>query len=183
MCLSSYQRVLTFLFRRPRRSLLSALVTGVASGVCSAALLAVISSARGLSEANHPLSIVLVALCLLALFTKAILERWLIAVGQRMLAELRIILSGEILEIPPHRIEAFGSQKCLRSWWRAFRRSVEYGTRSFALVEPCSRRELFGAHGWLNLRLFSHRPRHSPARSSDPSQCNAVCVSALETRM
>jgi putative ATP-binding cassette transporter len=113
MRLSVYQEVLTFLFRRSRRSFFFAFVAGVVSGVCSAALLALISSALDHSEPNRSGFVVFLSLCLLALFTKVMSERLLIAVGQESLLELRIGLSQDILEIPLHCVENLGIGKIL----------------------------------------------------------------------
>src|SRR5687768_14393636 len=107
-------KLFLFLFNYSRRIVLIALFIGILSGVCNAAVIAVINAA--LRSEGAPSSFLLksfIALCLILPLTRLLSELLLTRMGQKALFDLRLRLSRQILAAPLRYLEDLGAHRLL----------------------------------------------------------------------
>jgi putative ATP-binding cassette transporter len=107
-------RILLFLFRASRSNVIAAISFGIISGICSTALLALISEALtkgGLASATVIWGVV--SLCFLMPVSKFISDFLLVRLGQGAVRDLRLKLSQQILVAPLRHIEEIGPHRLL----------------------------------------------------------------------
>jgi putative pyoverdin transport system ATP-binding/permease protein len=107
-------KLLPFLINYSRRIALVALFTGILSGICNAAFIAVINAALKDPESPSPLLFKsFLALCLALPVTRLISELLLTRMGQKALMNLRLRLSRQILGAPLRYLEELGAHRLL----------------------------------------------------------------------
>lgn len=102
--------------RLDRRSWLQvavASVGGLVSGLCGAALVALIGEAAQAGAASTSLAVAFAALCLLHFATKVGTELALMQVAQMVVLRLRLSLSRKLLATPLRRLQAMGNGELL----------------------------------------------------------------------
>jgi putative ATP-binding cassette transporter len=107
-------KLFLFLINYSRRIVFIAMLIGILSGVCGAALIAVINSA--LKSDAGPSSFLLksfIALCLVLPLTRLASELLLTRLGQKALFDLRMRLSRQILAAPLRYLEDLGAHRLL----------------------------------------------------------------------
>lgn len=107
-------KLFLFLINYSRRIVLIALFIGILSGVCNAALIAVINAA--LKSAEAPSSFLLksfIALCLILPLTRLLSELLLSRMGQKALLDMRLRLSRQMLAAPLRYLEELGAHRLL----------------------------------------------------------------------
>lgn len=107
-------KLLSFLVKYSRRTVILAIVAGVISGACNTGLLAIINAALG-NRANSRATLIwsFVALCLFLPLTRFISEILLTKLGQGALYDLRMQLSRQILAAPLRHLEQLGPHRVL----------------------------------------------------------------------
>jgi len=107
-------KLFLFLATYSRRLVLFALLLGIISGICNAALIAVINTA--LKSGGSPSRFLIksfLALCLVLPLTRLVSESILARLGQRALMDLRLRLSSQILAAPLRYLEELGAPRLL----------------------------------------------------------------------
>ncbi|HYW70684.1 MAG TPA: cyclic peptide export ABC transporter [Pyrinomonadaceae bacterium] len=107
-------KLFLFLANYSRRLVLLALLLGIVSGVCNAALIAVINAA--LKSGGSPSRFLIksfLSLCLVLPLTRLCSEAILARLGQRALMDLRLRLSRQILAAPLRFLEELGAPRLL----------------------------------------------------------------------
>ncbi len=107
-------KALLSLLRASRRTVVLAILTGIASGVSSASLIALIGTALARPDGNlRRLGLGFIALCLVVLSAGIISQILLIYQGQRVIYDLRMKLAREIMLTPLHKLEEIGAPRLL----------------------------------------------------------------------
>ncbi|HEX3558585.1 MAG TPA: cyclic peptide export ABC transporter [Pyrinomonadaceae bacterium] len=107
-------KIVAFLIKYSRATLILAVVAGVISGASNTGLLAVINAAlRRNGPGMTTLLWLFVGLCILLPVTRFIAEVLLIRLGQGALVDLRMQLSGRILAAPLRHLEEIGAARLL----------------------------------------------------------------------
>lgn len=109
-----YMTVVKFLLRNSKSVVILITGVGIASGLSSAGLVALINSTLSADAASRPSMMwAYVGLCLLALFGNIISQILLLRLSQGAILDLRLRLSRLILKAPLRRIEEIGPSKLL----------------------------------------------------------------------
>lgn len=106
-------RVIYFLMRYSRRSLVLAILAGVISGAANTGLLTVINAMLHDQVRKSQLAVFFVVLCLLVPLARIASELLLTRLGQGALFKLRMDLSRQILRVPLRRLEELGPHRLL----------------------------------------------------------------------
>lgn len=108
--------LIKFFLKHSRKAMVLSLLSGALSGICNAALLAVINSTLKKTGAITPNLIwSFVGLCLLLPFSRYFSELLLNKLGQGALYTLRMDLSRQILSAPLRHLEKLGAARLLAS--------------------------------------------------------------------
>jgi putative pyoverdin transport system ATP-binding/permease protein len=105
--------IIVFFLRRSRKTVFLSIAAGALSGVCNAALLAVINSALKTTPPGGRLVWSFVGLCMLLPFARFISERLLTTLGQEAMRRMRMQLCSQILAAPLLHLEQLGSARLL----------------------------------------------------------------------
>jgi putative ATP-binding cassette transporter len=105
-------KIISFFLRQSRKIVFLSIAAGALSGVCNAALLAVINSALKTGP-GEGLVWIFVGLCTLLPFARYTSERMLTKLGQEALYGMRMQLCRQILAAPLLRLEQLGSAQLL----------------------------------------------------------------------
>jgi putative pyoverdin transport system ATP-binding/permease protein len=109
-------KLFVYLFQNSRRGLTWACVAGALSGVCGAAIIAVINSALASHQTGEPVDELLAAFAVLFVLspvTRFVSEYLLIRLSQDTVYALRLRLSQRILSTPLRRLESLGAHRLL----------------------------------------------------------------------
>jgi putative ATP-binding cassette transporter len=107
-------KALFSLLRASRRTVVFAILTGIISGISSASLIALISTALTRPEGSlGRLGLSFIALCLVVLLAGIASQILLIYQGQRVVYDLRMKLAREITLAPLHKLEEIGAPRLL----------------------------------------------------------------------
>ena len=106
-------RVIYFLMRYSRRSLVLAVLAGVISGAANTGLLTVINTTLHNQASKPQLAVLFIVLCLLVPIARIASELLLTRLGQGVLFKLRMDLSRQILLVPLRRLEEVGPHRLL----------------------------------------------------------------------
>jgi len=106
-------KIIAFLLRQSRKIVFLSIAAGALSGVCNAALLAVINSALKTGPPGEGLAWIFVGLCTLLPFARYTSERLLTKLGQEALHGMRMRLCRQILAAPLPHLERLGSARLL----------------------------------------------------------------------
>lgn len=106
-------KIIRFFFQHSRRNVLLSLVAGVISGICNAALLAVINGVLKGSTGVRVLIWSFAGLCLLLPLARFAAEVLLSRLGQEALYNLRMQLCRQILAAPLRHLEQISAPKLL----------------------------------------------------------------------
>jgi putative pyoverdin transport system ATP-binding/permease protein len=106
-------RVIYFLMRYSRRSLVLAVLAGVISGAANTGLLTVINTTLHNQARKPQLAALFIVLCLLVPIARIASELLLTRLGQGVLFKLRMDLSRQILRVPLRRLEEVGPHRLL----------------------------------------------------------------------
>src|SRR5262245_36675222 len=106
-------KIIAFFLRQSRKIVFLSIAAGALSGVCNAALLAVINSALKTGTLGERLAWIFVGLCALLLFARYTSERLLTKLGQEALRGMRMQLCRQILAAPLLHLEKLGSAQLL----------------------------------------------------------------------
>jgi putative ATP-binding cassette transporter len=107
-------KLLSFLSRMSRGTVILAVVFGIFSGLCSTSLLALISAILSRDGFSAPrLAAAFVALCLAIPLSKITSDYLLSRLGQRAVFSMRMELSRRILASPLRRLEEIGAHRIL----------------------------------------------------------------------
>ena len=107
-------KLFLFLFRASRTQFLLAVIAGIASGLSSAGLIAVVNCALSATTAlRMSLGWSLVAICLIRLVTGFASQAWLIRSSERAILGARLRLSRQILAAPLRSLEDAGAPRLL----------------------------------------------------------------------
>lgn len=106
-------RVIYFLMRYSRRSLVLAILAGIISGAANTGLLTVINAMLHDQVRKSQLAVFFVVLCLLVPLARIASELLLTRLGQGALFKLRMDLSRQILRVPLRRLEELGPHRLL----------------------------------------------------------------------
>lgn len=104
-------KILSFLMRNARGTVISAVVAGIISGACNTGMIALITLT--LSEQGDPATRLwmFIALCAVAPLARVASEMLLVQLGQRSIFELRMQLSRRILSVPLKQLEEVGPHR------------------------------------------------------------------------
>jgi putative ATP-binding cassette transporter len=106
-------KVLKFFLQHSWKIVLLSVITGIFSGVCNAALLAVISTAIRHNTPSKALAWSFVGLCILLPITRFVSECFLTRLGQGAMYNLRMQLCRQILVAPLRHLERLGTVRIL----------------------------------------------------------------------
>lgn len=107
-------KIIGFLIKYSRSSLILAVLAGAISGISNTGLLAVINAAlRNNGPDLTTLMWLFIGLCVLLPVTRYVAEVLLIRLGQGALVDLRMQLSGQILSAPLRHLEEIGAPRLL----------------------------------------------------------------------
>jgi putative ATP-binding cassette transporter len=107
-------KLLSFMARYSRKTVVLAIVAGAVSGICNTALLALINQAlHGINSATPALVWGFVAMCALLPLSRFVSELLLTQLGQNALFDLRVKLSRKILNAPLRQLEELGAHRLL----------------------------------------------------------------------
>ncbi|HYP52120.1 MAG TPA: ABC transporter transmembrane domain-containing protein, partial [Pyrinomonadaceae bacterium] len=107
-------KLINFIARYSRKTVVLAIIAGAVSGVCNTALLALINQAlRGAGSATAALVWGFAALCVLLPLSRFVSELLLTRLGQDALFDLRVKLSRKILAAPLRQLEELGAHRLL----------------------------------------------------------------------
>lgn len=149
--------LLSYLYRQSWKLLLLATITGVSSGLCGAALVAVISKGvTGGAAVQFPqLGWVFFGLCLAHLAFKSCTEIAMLHLTQEAVSQLRVVLSRKLLATPLKKLNELGKPallviltKDVDSFTMAFQwLPMAFG--NIVIIAAC-----FGYLAWLSLPVF-----------------------------
>src|SRR5262245_32206526 len=107
-------RLISFLSRSSKATLILAVLAGIISGIGTSSLIAVIHLTLGAGQ-NVPAAFILTfgALCLLLPLSRLISQFTLIKIGQKAVRQLRLDLSRQILATPLRKLEELGSHSLM----------------------------------------------------------------------
>src|SRR5438270_788049 len=105
--------IIAFFLRHSRKIVLLSVAAGALSGICNAALLAVINSVLKARTPGWALAGSFIGLCLLLPFTRFTSERLLTKLGQEAMHRMRMQLCRQILAAPLLHLEQLGSARLL----------------------------------------------------------------------
>jgi putative ATP-binding cassette transporter len=105
--------IIAFFLRHSRKVVFLSIVAGALSGICNAALLAVINSVLKARTPGWGLIWSFVGLCLLLPFARFTSERLLTKLGQAAMHRMRMQVCGQILAAPLLHLEQLGSARLL----------------------------------------------------------------------
>src|SRR5438270_704452 len=105
--------IIAFFLRHSRKIVLLSVAAGALSGICNAALLAVINSVLKARTPGWALAGSFIGLCLLLPFTRFTSERLLTKLGQEAMHRMRMELCRQILAAPLLHLEQLGSARLL----------------------------------------------------------------------
>ncbi|MEA2693825.1 MAG: putative pyoverdin transport system ATP-binding/permease protein [Acidobacteriota bacterium] len=109
-------KLIAFLLKNSRHGMTWAVVTGALSGICGAALIAIINSALASRQSGEPMTeliLAFAALFVLTPITRFISEYLLLRLSQDTVYAMRMRLSKRILSTPLRRLESLGAPKLL----------------------------------------------------------------------
>ena len=106
-------KILAFFARHSRKVVLLSIIAGAFSGICNAALLAVINSALKTRGGTQTLIWGFAGLCVLLPFARYTSERLLTKLGQGAMYELRMQLCRQVLAAPLLHLEQLGVPRLL----------------------------------------------------------------------
>jgi putative ATP-binding cassette transporter len=105
--------MIAFFLRRSRKTVFLSIAAGALSGVCNAALLAVINSTLKTTPPGGGVVWSFVGLCLLLPLARFTSERLLTTLGQEAMHRMRMQLCRQILAAPLLHLEQLGSARLL----------------------------------------------------------------------
>src|ERR1700755_1661723 len=108
-------KLLSFLMRNSRGTVVLAVVAGIVSGACNTAMLALITLVLSRSNPDARLGWAFAGLCALAPLARFASEMLLVRLGQRSVFDLRMQLSRRILSVPLRRLEEIGPHRLTAS--------------------------------------------------------------------
>jgi putative ATP-binding cassette transporter len=108
-------KLIRFLLQTSQRTVIWAVIAGVISGACGAALIGIVNStlAAGVNEWDATLPISFAVLVLLSPFARYVSDRLLIGIAQGSVFRLRLRLARRILQTPLRQLENLGSHRLL----------------------------------------------------------------------
>lgn len=106
-------KIIAFFLKYSRKAVLVSVVAGMLSGVCNAALLAVINAVLKKDTAGSTLLWSFIGLCVLLPVTRFGSEFLLTRLGQEAMYGLRMQLCGQILSAPLRHLEKIGTPRLL----------------------------------------------------------------------
>jgi putative ATP-binding cassette transporter len=107
-------KVIRFLFRYSRRTVVLAVIAGIVSGLANTGLLALINSSLAKGDARPPILLwEFIGLCLVVPLTRVASEVLLIYLGQATVYELRMQMCRRILAVPLRHLESVGAPRLL----------------------------------------------------------------------
>lgn len=106
-------RVIYFLMRYSRRTLVLAILAGIISGAANTGLLTVINAMLHNQARRTQLAVFFIVLCLMVPLARIASELLLTRLGQGALFKLRMDLSRQILRVPLRRLEELGPHRLL----------------------------------------------------------------------
>lgn len=108
-------KIITFLLKYSRRTVILAIIAGIISGVTNVALLALINSVLAHYRTSIALILSFAALCLLLPLTRVCSQVLLAHLSRKALYELRMNLCSQILSAPLRKLEELGTPRLLTS--------------------------------------------------------------------
>jgi putative pyoverdin transport system ATP-binding/permease protein len=108
-------KLIRFLLQTSQRTVIWAVIAGVISGACGAALIGIVNStlAAGVNEWDATLPISFAVLVLLSPLARYVSDRLLIGIAQGSVFRLRLRLARRILQTPLRQLESLGSHRLL----------------------------------------------------------------------
>jgi putative ATP-binding cassette transporter len=109
-------KLVLYLLKNSRRGMIWAIVTGSLSGICGAALIAIINSALANRQSGEPMTeliLAFAALFVLTPVTRFASEYLLLRLAQDTVYEMRMRLSKRVLSTPLRRLESLGAPRLL----------------------------------------------------------------------
>lgn len=106
-------KIIIFLIQHSKKNLLMSVGAGIFSGLCNAALLAVINSSLRANRGDGKRAWLFGGLCLLLPLARFISELLLTRLGQEAMYELRMQLCRQILAVPLSHLEQLGTARLL----------------------------------------------------------------------
>lgn len=106
-------RVIYFLMRYSRQTLVLAILAGIISGAANTGLLTVINAMLHNQAQKTQLAVFFIVLCLMVPLARIASELLLTRLGQGALFKLRMDLSRQILRVPLRRLEELGPHRLL----------------------------------------------------------------------
>jgi putative pyoverdin transport system ATP-binding/permease protein len=106
-------KIIAFFLRHSRKVMFLSVAAGALSGVCNAALLAVINAVLKTSTPGWGLAWSFIGLCTLLPFARYTSERLLTKLGQQAMHRMRMQLCGQILAAPLLHLEELGNARLL----------------------------------------------------------------------
>ncbi|HEX8185576.1 MAG TPA: cyclic peptide export ABC transporter [Blastocatellia bacterium] len=107
-------KLISFLLRSSRATVILAVIAGLISGVCTSGLVALIHMAL---NAGQPVSRSLIigfgALCVVLPVSRLLSQYTLIKIGQKAVRDIRVQLGRQILSTPLRRLEELGSHRLM----------------------------------------------------------------------
>jgi putative ATP-binding cassette transporter len=148
-------KLLSTLLRYSRGTLLFASLAGIAAGLCSAGLLALVNRLLQQPEGSGRLLLPYIALTLLVPLTSIFSTYLLMKLGQQAVVDLRLDLSRQILRSPLARLEQLGAHRLLA----ALTEDVTALTQAVSLVPATCMSGAMVAGclaylSWLSWRMF-----------------------------
>lgn len=149
--------LLVLLARRSWRALLIACLTGLACGLAAAGLIAVINDGLanfGQLQATHALAFI--GLTLLVILSRIVADISLLELGQTAVNDLRLHLSGKLVDTPYRRLQTLGRHRLLAMLTddtQTISQAVEQVP--ILLVNLCILIACLGYLGWLSLPLLA----------------------------
>lgn len=149
--------LLVLLARRSWRALLIACLTGLACGLAAAGLIAIINDGLanfGQLQATHALAFI--GLTLLVILSRIVADISLLELGQTAVNDLRLHLSGKLVDTPYRRLQTLGRHRLLAMLTddtQTISQAVEQVP--ILLVNLCILIACLGYLGWLSLPLLA----------------------------
>ncbi|NPU92070.1 MAG: cyclic peptide export ABC transporter [Gammaproteobacteria bacterium] len=148
--------LLLLLARRSWRALLVAIVTGLACGLAAAALIAVINDGlTNFTQLNATHALKFTALTLVVVLTRIVADISLLELGQTAVNDMRLHLSGKLLDTPYRRLQTLGKHRLLAMLTddtHTISQAVEL--MPILLVNAAIVLACLGYLGWLSLPLL-----------------------------